>query len=28
VTGIATLLLGVFPSGAMELARISVASLR
>ena len=28
VTGIATLLLGVFPSGAMELARVSVASLR
>ena len=28
VAGVATLLLGVFPSGAMELARVSVASLR
>ena len=26
--GVATLLLGVFPSGTMELARVSVASLR
>ncbi|TMA38526.1 MAG: NADH-quinone oxidoreductase subunit N [Deltaproteobacteria bacterium] len=28
VAGVTTLLLGVFPSGAMELARVSVASLR
>ncbi|TMA39711.1 MAG: hypothetical protein E6J83_14515, partial [Deltaproteobacteria bacterium] len=28
VAGVATLLLGVFPSGTMELARVSVASLR